>query len=382
MSSDRRRICFVTGTRAEFGLMKSVLRRIKDHPRLVLQIVATGMHLDNSRGSSLDEIKADGWKIDAIVPWAKAYSQSQTAVATGRAIAGLAETFDQLASDIVLVVGDRVEPFAAASAAHIGGRLVAHVHGGDRALGLVDDSIRHAITKLAHIHFPATRKSAKRIARLGEDRWRVLRAGSPGLDGIRADAKPWKNLAAEFPNLMRRRFLLLVLHPQSTADEAEYELADRVLGDVQHRDQVKTIIIYPNNDPGSTGIVRRWEAIGNTEQIILRRTIPRGTFLGLMRDAAALVGNSSSGIIEAASFGAPVIDIGPRQRGREHGPNVAHVHQPGVALRRALDRLLRAKRPIRFPARNIYGEGNAGQIICRTLASVPVDRFRQKLIAY
>ena len=134
MNSERRRICFVTGTRAEFGLMKSVLRRIKDHPKLALQIVATGMHLDKSRGSSLNEIKADGWKIDAIVPWEKAYSQSQTAVATGRAMAGLVEAFDQLASDIVLVVGDRVEAFAAASAAHIGGRLVAHIHGGDRRL--------------------------------------------------------------------------------------------------------------------------------------------------------------------------------------------------------------------------------------------------------
>ncbi|HEX4793133.1 MAG TPA: UDP-N-acetylglucosamine 2-epimerase [Humisphaera sp.] len=380
--TSNRRICFVTGTRAEFGLMKSVLRRIEDHPKLALQIVATGMHLDKSRGSSLDEIRAEGWKIDAIVPWAKGYSQSQTAIATGRALAGLAEAFDRLASDIILVVGDRVEAFAAASAAHISGRLVAHVHGGDRALGLVDDSLRHAITKLAHIHFPATVQSAKRIAQLGEDRWRIFRAGSPGLDGIRADAEPWKNLAAEFPELVRRRYVLLVLHPQSAQDEAEYELADQVLRDLQHHEEIKTIIIFPNNDPGSAGIVRRWETIEKTDQVILRRTIPRGIFLGLMRDAVALVGNSSSGIIEAASFGTPVIDIGHRQKGRERGPNVAHVNQPGAALRRALDRLLSTQRPIRFPPANIYGEGNAGQIIARTLASVPADRFRRKLISY
>ena len=128
--------------------------------------------------------------------------------------------------------------------------------------------------------------------------------------------------------------------------------------------------------------MRRWEKIEKSDQIILRRTIPRGTFLGLMRDAVALVGNSSSGIIEAASFGTPVIDIGHRQKGRERGPNVAHVSQPVAALRRALDRLLSTQRPIRFPAANIYGEGNAARIIARTLASVPADRFRRKLISY
>jgi len=382
MSSDRRRICFVTGTRAEFGLMKSVLRRISDHPRLAQQIIATGMHLDKSRGNSLNEVKADGCEIDAIVPWAKGSSQSQTAIATGRAIAGLAETFDRLSSDIVLVVGDRVEAFAAASAAHISGRLVAHVHGGDRALGLIDDSLRHAITKLAHIHFPPTVRSARRIARLGEDRWRIFRAGSPGIDGIRNDATPWRDLIAEFPRLERRRYLLLVLHPQSPMDEAEYDFSGSVLRDLRRLEEMRAIIIYPNNDPGSAGIVRQWEAIGNTSNFVRRRTIPRNIFLGLMRDAAALVGNSSSGIIEAASFGTPVIDIGTRQQGRERGANVIYVSGPGTALRKALDRLLRAGRPKRFPARNIYGAGNAGQVICKTLASINVDRFRQKLIAY
>ena len=143
-----------------------------------------------------------------------------------------------------------------------------------------------------------------------------------------------------------------------------------------------TIIIYPNNDPGSAGIVRRWEAIGKTEQTILRRTIPRSTFLGLMRDAAALIGNSSSGIIEAASFGTPVIDIGHRQQGRERGSNVIHVNGPGRALRGALDRLLAPSTRFDSRAHNIYGEGNASQIIARTLASVPADRFRRKLISF
>src|SRR5690348_568240 len=207
----RRHICFVTGTRAEYGLMRSTLRAIADHPTLQLQLVATGMHLSRSRGRSLDEIRKDGWKVDAVVPWPEQRSsQTETARATGAALSGLAMGFAELNSDVVLVVGDRVEAFAAAAAAHIGGQLVAHVHGGDRALGLVDDSLRHTITKLAHIHFPATRQSARRIIRLGEDQWRVFQVGSPGLDVIRSTAASRDQITQAFPGLVARRYALVV----------------------------------------------------------------------------------------------------------------------------------------------------------------------------
>ena len=186
-----RRICFVTGTRAEFGLMSSTLRAIQAIDAVQLQLVVTGMHLHPKHGQSIRQIENEGWKIDAVVPWeAVANTPALVAAETGRAMAGLAEVLDRLNSEIVLVVGDRAEAFAAASAGHIGGRIVAHVHGGDRALGQVDDSLRHAITKLAHLHFPATAQSAERIRKLGEDRWRVHRVGSPGIDGIIRSATP------------------------------------------------------------------------------------------------------------------------------------------------------------------------------------------------
>src|SRR5205085_3946625 len=140
-------------------------------------------------------------------------TQPGTAQATGDAMAGLARAFEELQSDIVLVVGDRVEAFAGAAAGHVSGRVVAHVHGGDRAAGQVDDSLRHAITKLAHVHFPATRQSEQRLLRLGEDRWRVHRVGSPGIDGIKAAAAAWPAVRAAFPGLERRKYALVVLHP-------------------------------------------------------------------------------------------------------------------------------------------------------------------------
>src|SRR5205823_3026318 len=157
-----RTICFVTGTRADFGLMQSTLRAIAAHPNLRLQIIATGMHLDPAHGRTIDQIGRDGFKVDATVPWKPAGSNlTLLAQETGAATALLAAAYAKLNSDIILVVGDRVEAFAAATAAHLSGKILAHVHGGDRAQGQVDDTLRHAITKLAHIHFPATKQSAQ-----------------------------------------------------------------------------------------------------------------------------------------------------------------------------------------------------------------------------
>jgi GDP/UDP-N,N'-diacetylbacillosamine 2-epimerase (hydrolysing) len=220
----KRKICFVTGTRAEFGLMRRVLNAIGKHPDLALQIVVTGMHLSKRHGRTMNDVARE-FKADAVVPW-KSDSASPTdqAIATGNATAALARAFDRLRSDIVLIVGDRVEAFAAASAAHLSGRIVAHVHGGDRAAGQVDDTLRHAITKLSHLHFPATVQSARRIARLGEDPWRIHRVGSPGVESITSDAAR---------NKARERFALLVLHPQDIDEQIEQQRAKMIFDTLQ-----------------------------------------------------------------------------------------------------------------------------------------------------
>lgn len=381
-SPARRRICFVSGTRAEFGLMRSVLEAIRAHPKLELQLIATGMHLDRSRGHSIDQIRKEGFRIDATVPWSvKDSSARATAVATGKAVAHLADEFESLKSDIVLVVGDRVEPFAAASAAHISGRIVAHVHGGDRALGIVDDSLRHAITKLAHIHFPATRTSADRIARLGEDPWRIFRAGSPGLDGIKQLASSPSEIAHEMPRLGDQAFAMLIVHPQSSEVSEQYKMA-RKLADICAARFERAVVVYSNNDPGSAGIIRAWDAMQNHPNLVFRKNLSRPLFLGLLRDATVLVGNSSSGIIEAASFGTPVIDVGTRQSGRERGKNVFHVPRPGPEIDRLLAKIQNRDLPMRFGTHNLYAGRNTGKTIAQALARIPLDRFRTKLIAY
>jgi UDP-hydrolysing UDP-N-acetyl-D-glucosamine 2-epimerase len=381
--SARTRVCFVTGTRAEFGLMRTTLRAIQSHPALELQLLVTGMHLDRAHGRSLDAIRKECWRVDAAVPWSRSHTPVATAASTGAAMSAIAKAFERLRSDVVLVVGDRVEAFAAASAGHVGGRVVAHVHGGDRALGQVDDSLRHAITKLAHVHFPATNASAERLIKLGEDRWRVRRVGSPGVDGIREAAASSREVSAAFPGLKRHQFALLVLHPTAADEAIERRTAETVLRATSAAGVPRIVIVHPNNDPGGRGIARCWDAHEQDERLIIRRDIARPLFLGLMRDAAVLVGNSSSGIIEAASFGTPVLDIGPRQAGRERSANVRHVPAQARAIRFALADVWRDGSPRRFPAKNVYGGGGAGKRIAAELARLSVDqRLLRKLIAY
>ena len=378
MTTERRRICFVTGTRAEFGLMTGVLEAIRAHPGLQLQIVVTGMHLDAAHGRSIDRIRRDGWKVDAVVGWP---AGGDRAASTGRAMAGLAKAFARLKPDVVLVVGDRVEAFAAAAAAHLAGRIVAHVHGGDRALGQIDDSLRHAITKLSHIHFPATRQSARRLQRLGEDARRIHMMGSPGVAGIVATASTPQRLYRHFAPLRACRFALVLLHPTSAAAATEFARANLLLDCVQQTGFDHILVGYPNNDPGSAGIIRAYKRRPPCARLTFVKDLLRPDFLGLLRDAAVLVGNSSSGIIEAGSFGTPVIDVGDRQLGRQRGRNVVNVPFAKPALKKALVRAFEAAGHRRHP-HNIYGRPDSAARIAHLLATVPLQRLRPKLITF
>jgi len=407
-----RRICFVTGSRAEFGLMRGVLEAIG---RGNLQIVVTGMHLDRRHGKTIEALRKE-WKIDAVAPW----PAGPRAEAVGVGISGLAKVFRKLKPQIVLVVGDRVEAFAAAAAAHLSDIAVAHVHGGDRALGQTDDTLRHAITKLSHLHFPATRTSAQRLRKMGEDGWRIHRFGSPGVDGIRREAASRGELRKEFPSIQAGKFALAVLHPVDADEAIEFQRARMVVEAVRKSGPEKIVIIYPNNDPGSRGIIRCWESLrgDDAEQspllrkfskaltptlsrstgrggkrakanvagdhtVEIRRDVARPIFLGLLRDAAMLVGNSSAGIIEAASFRTPVIDIGPRQEGRERCKDVRNVPYRESAIAGEIKRLWNGGRPRRGRYPNPYGGENASGRIAGVLNGVTIDgRLLRKMINY
>jgi GDP/UDP-N,N'-diacetylbacillosamine 2-epimerase (hydrolysing) len=379
-----RRICFVTGTRAEFGLMRSTLRAIKANEKLQLQLVVTGMHLRKKHGRSIDTIRDEGWPIDAVVPWPTGDGGTVAqARATGIAMAAMAKVFARLESEIILVVGDRVEAFAAASVGAIAQRVVAHVHGGDRAEGQVDDSLRHAITKLSHVHFAATAGSAQRIERLGEDHWRIHTVGAPGLDGIRKEAARTADLQKRFPNLRARRFALVLLHPVTADDAVESKRAAAVLDGLRAAGVAQCVVIYPNTDPGGAGIVHCWRDRRGAIAYLLP-DVPRGLFLALMRDCGVMVGNSSAGIIEAGAFGTPVVNIGPRQAGRERGRNVVDASYQSQEIARAVERMMRPGRRTMPDKSHPYGGGRAGAAIAKALAKLNLAdaRLTRKCIAY
>ncbi len=382
-----RNIVFVTGTRAEFGLMRSVLEAIGQRHDLRLRIIATGAHLDPRHGRGVSELRREGWTIDAVVPWtadAKNPNRGALAIGVGNAMAHIATSLDKLKADCVVVVGDRVEAFAAAAAAHLSHIPVSHIHGGDRALGQVDDALRHAITKLSHLHFPATRQSARRLLRLGEDACRIHCAGSPGVDGILTEACDPCEIQQRFPDMTPGRFALVLYHPACGDAKLEYRRAGMIQNALRKSGIRRSVIIHPNNDPGAAGVLRRWSEIRRSGgDCIVRADIRRCEFLGLMRDAAMLIGNSSSGIIEAASFGTPVIDIGERQAGRQRSRNVLHVEARPAAIHAAAAHTWNAGRPRRSKAANVYGTNGAGERIAAALANCRFDsRLMNKLIAY
>ena len=367
----RRRILYVTGTRAEFGLMAETLRAIRDHKQLELQLVVTGMHLSRSHGYTMDGIRKDGWTIDATVPW-----KGSPDAATGTAIQKLSAVYAKLDPDIVLVTGDRVEPFAAAAAARIGNRCVAHVHGGDRAQGQLDDSLRHAITKLANIHLPATRASGERIYRMGEDRFRIHVVGTPGLDGIKALA------TVSDCDTPAEPFVVIALHPDTPVESQQAARAMSLVRSAVAAGIERAVVIYPNNDPGWQGIARVLEKRLPTGWIAYR-DLPRTTFLACLKKATCLIGNSSSGIIEAATLGTHVVNIGDRQRGRERSKNLIDVSWNPAALLRAMKQVDKKTQSKRFAGANVYGGGRAGVKIASILSDVSLDeRLMNKLIRY
>jgi len=377
----RRRVCVVTGTRAEYGLLRPVMRAIQAHRKLELQLIATGIHLLRAHGRTVHEIRRDGWRIDATVPMQTGRdSRLDAAVGLGRGIAGIARALDRLGSRIVLVLGDRIEALAGALAGVTAGCFVAHIHGGDVAVGDVDDTLRHAITKLAHIHFAATRQAARRIARLGERPEHVYPVGAPGLDNLRQLAPPdeaWirKRLRLD-PTV---GFAVVVQHPIGMPVEREYLAMQQTLRAVA-QEGLAGVIVYPCTDPGYSGIVRAIRDRPERGTWRVFRSLANEDFLRALMAARVIVGNSSSGIIESAAAGTPAVNIGPRQQGRQKcGPSVVDCDYGQRNVRTAIRRAL-GLRPRR---RTVYGDGRAGERIARILAEKPLPAgLRRKQLAF
>jgi UDP-hydrolysing UDP-N-acetyl-D-glucosamine 2-epimerase len=358
------RVAVVTGSRAEFGLLDPVMHAIEAHPALELLVLVTGAHL-LTPGETRREVAAR-YQIAATIPMQRdgePTSRPADAAALGRGVAGIAGALVEHRPGWVVVLGDRIEAFAAACAASVGGVPLAHLHGGDRAEGIADEAMRHAITKLAHLHLPATALSAERIIRMGENPANVHVVGSPAIDGLR-DIAPMPG--GEFGSLGSPEVVFL-MHPLGRDRAVERGDALAALTALGNR---RVLALHPNNDPGREGILGAIESSGVRSVAHL----PRERFIALCKriaPAGAIVGNSSAGLIEASALGLPAVNIGRRQSGRERAGNVFDCQAQVGAIAGALDKALRSDRS---GYASPFGDGRAGERVAALLAGAdPAD---------
>jgi GDP/UDP-N,N'-diacetylbacillosamine 2-epimerase (hydrolysing) len=367
-----RRVAYVTGTRADYGLFSEPLRRIREHPGLELSLIVTSMHLEPEFGLTIREIEADGMPVAARVRNLGAGDGgADQARAIGRAVLGITDALEQVRPDIVIVLGDRGEMRAAAIAAAHLNLAIAHVHGGEVS-GTIDETVRHAITKLSHVHLAATDEAAERLRRLGEQPRNVHVVGAPGLDYLgRFEPVPDATLAEELGLELTQPFVLFTQHPVS------FELADagrQMALSLSALEQVgvQVVATYPNADAGGRAMIQVLEDRRDRGWLRIVPSLGQRRFASLLKKAAVQVGNSSSGIIEAPFFGVPVVNIGTRQEGRLRAGNVLDVPYDQEAIRSAVACALgdEAFRKRAREARNPYGDGHAGERITAILAAL------------
>jgi len=364
---NRRRVCYISGTRADFGLMQSALRRIHESDRLELSIMVTGMHLQAHHGLTASHIEEAGLPIAARVPVEEGPpSGALMARNIGRMLVAFADALEAIRPDIVLVLGDRGEMLAGALAAIHLNIPVIHIHGGERS-GTVDEPVRHAISKLAHFHFVATDESRQRLIRMGEEADRVFVVGAPGLDGLSRIALIGRGeLCSRIGFDPRLPVGLFVYHPVLQEADLSEEYARRVV-DVMLAKGIQVVALMPNSDAGSGGVRDMLEKRAIASEISLAAHLPRTEFLSWLAAADVLAGNSSAGIIEAASYGTPVVNVGSRQNLRQRNANVIDCSTDSADITRAIQAALTSPR---FSGANVYGDVRAGERIVNLLAGI------------
>lgn len=379
-----RKILYISGTRADYGLMKYTLDKIQKHPELELEIIATGMHLMDEFGTTINEIKNDGFKYHIIDSVYEKDDKESMLNFIGIFIQKMPEIVEKIEPDIILLLGDRGEMLAGAIAGAYLGIPVAHLHGGEIS-STVDDLARHAITKLSNIHFPANLESAKRIIRMGENPEMVFVVGAPGLDSVLHEELIEPEKIAEIYDLDLSQPIILVLqHPVTLeVEDASFQIHETLEAVLDLKRQ--TILVYPNADAGGRSMINIIQKYENSPYLKTFKSLPRKDYLSILNIASVLVGNSSSGIIEAASFKLPVINIGTRQYGRDRAENVIDATYKKEDIKAKILYCLSNemfKNKVEN-CKNPYGNGNAGTNIADILSKIPIDQnLLQKRLNY
>lgn len=370
-----RRIAVITSSRADFGLLYWTLRAIQEAPDLELDLLVTGAHLSPEFGLTIRDIENEKFQIGARIEMLlSSDSGIGTAKGMGLGLLGFAEILGVHQPDLMLVLGDRFETFAAVAAAMPLQIPVAHIHGGELTQGVIDDLMRHAITKMSHLHFPATEVYADRIRQMGEEPWRVVVSGAPGVEAIRRTPRiPPEELRTQLDISLSGPSLLVTYHPVPRDVTGTQPGIESLLKALEAVD-AEILFTYPNADAGGRVIIEAIQAfVASHRNSRLCMNLGQPSYFTLMANVSAMVGNSSSGLLEAPSFELPVVNIGDRQRGRIRAANVIDTESTvdGIVagIQQTLDPAFR--RGLRG-LRNPYGTGDASAIIVSTLRSVPL----------
>jgi GDP/UDP-N,N'-diacetylbacillosamine 2-epimerase (hydrolysing) len=365
----------VTGTRADYGLLHPLVALLDDDPGFDASMIVTGTHLSDRFGLTVREIEADHHRIvGRIALPLDDDSEAGVTIATAEAMAGFARSFTRERPDLLVILGDRSEALAAATAALLTRIPIAHIHGGEITVGAVDDAIRHAITKMSWLHLTSAEEYRRRVIQLGEDPSRVFTVGALGVDNaLHAPLMSREQLEADLGPVFGPRTALVTFHPVTLEHHGAVEQFDRLTAALDSFDDLAVVITRPNADAGNVALFDAIDRFADAHPGRARAFDSLGAvrYLSLLALADVCVGNSSSGIIEAPSLGTPTVDIGDRQTGRVHGPSVLRCDPTSDAIRDAIEAALGPEiRALAARLESLYGDGHAAERIAEVLRSV------------
>ncbi len=371
----KRRILVTLESRATIGYSSSVMRAMENEPSLELQTIVTGSHLMPELGNTVDLLKELGTPVSASIPMSPEEGRTGWSKALGLGISGFADAYRDLEPDIVLISGDRIEAFGLCVAAAYAGIPVAHIQAGDKS-GHIDDASRMAMAKLSHIHLAPGPDSAERLRRLGEEEFRIHDVGAPQLDDMVGRDFSASNVTIEGKSVdLTKPYILLLQHPvMAERDDVREQIEQSISGCLDTG--LPVVWIFPNSDLGFREILDVIQSQGRSSQIVEAPNVDRDIYLTLLANATCLVGNSSSGILEAPTLKIPVVNVGDRQRGRPQATNIINCTHNSQAIKEAIERSLNdaAFKAICKTAVNPFGDGGAGPKIARILRQVKIDK--------
>lgn len=380
-----RKICVITGTRAEYGLLSRLMKMIQDDNSTHLQIIATNMHLSPKFGNTYQEIEKDGFTIDYKIPIIDDNDKDDavtTVKSMSKALAGFADAYNKLKPDLVVVLGDRYEILAAAEAAMIMRIPIAHIHGGEITEGAYDDAIRHSITKMSHLHFASTEAYRKRIIQLGEQPDHVFYTGALGVENIkRLHLMNKAEIEKEIGFEIDCNTILVTYHPVTLGNRTAKDDIDDFISALEERKDLRIIFTMPNSDTGSQFIV---EAVNgfverNHGRAKAFKSLGVVRYLSVMKQVVAVVGNSSSGIVEVPSFGIPTLNIGDRQKGRIQAESTYNCMPAKESVLNGLNKVLSKEfRELASKVHNPYEKANTAEEIFKVISTYPLEQLNQK----